>query len=42
MTGRVADGRPFIFCFQTSQGSATFASTSPTVIRYERIGTVVQ
>src|SRR5439155_17187376 len=28
MTGRVAHGRPFIFCFQTSQSNATFASMS--------------
>src|SRR5829696_3049544 len=28
MTGRVAHGRPFIFCFQTSQGNATFLPMS--------------
>jgi len=29
MTGRVAHGRPFIFCFQTSCGNATFVFMSP-------------
>jgi len=46
MTGRVAHGRPFIFCFGRVgriffSGDAGGCGT-PTVLRYGRIGTVVQ
>ena len=42
MTGGVAHVRPFISCFQVSGGNDAGGNGMPTVIRYERIGTVVQ
>ena len=44
MTGRVAHGWPFIFLFSgiVRQPRRAGSNGMPTVVRYERIGAVVQ